>query len=297
MRPKGAVPLGRISKNTNEVKYMLTADSNDRKNTFKVAFLTIASIFIMGYLNALALNTHALGMMITPQTGNVIWMGIYAGTGQWGYFLETLGLFFGFMGGAVFALFTQNLFTKKTTQFIWNWTFFIIPILAYPFVLQYVVPPIVALTLLGFAAGATLGFFRKVYHMEINTSMATGNVRFLGLHFAQAFLHKKTKGDKKEIKTFWIFFVAVLAFAVGAFFYVIFARIDAGLANDLSLRLGTAPGPLREGYDAVGRIIGISYDRAYPIPADGPNLVRAIGLVVFCIVPYFFCPKVDAAQK
>jgi len=276
---------------------MLTADSNDSKNTFKVAFLTMASIFIMGYLNALALNTHALGMMITPQTGNVIWMGIYAGTGEWMYFLETVGLFFGFMGGAVFALFTQNLFSKKTTQFYWNWTFFILTIAAYPFVLQYVVPPVVALILLGFAAGATLGFFRKAYHMEINTSMATGNVRFLGLHFAQAFLHKKTRGDKKEVKTFWIFFVAVFSFAFGAFFYVIFARIDASLAMDVNLRLGTAPGPSREGYDALGRIIGVSYDRAYPIPADGPNLIRVVALVVFCLIPYLFCPKIKVPAK
>jgi len=276
---------------------MLTADSNDSKNTFKVAFLTMASIFIMGYLNALALNTHALGMMITPQTGNVIWMGIYAGTGEWMYLLETLGLFFGFMGGAVFALFTQNKFSNKTTQFYWNWSFFVIPIALYPFALQYVVPPVVALILLGFAAGATLGFFRKAYHMEINTSMATGNVRFLGLHFAQAFLHKKTKGDKKEIKTFWIFFVAVFSFALGAFFYVIFARIDASLAGDLNLRIGSAPGPSRAGYAEVGRIAGISYDRAVAIPADGPNIVRALALVAFCIIPYFFCPKVATPQK
>ncbi|MCL2377431.1 MAG: DUF1275 domain-containing protein [Defluviitaleaceae bacterium] len=272
---------------------MLTADSNDRKNTFKVAFLTMASIFVMGYLNALALNTYALGMMITPQTGNVIWMGIFAASGYWIEFLETLGLFFGFMGGAVFALFTQNLFKNKSTQFFWNWTTFILPIALYPLILQYVVPPVVALLLLGFAAGATLGFFRKAYHMEINTSMATGNVRFLGLHFAQAFLHKKTKGDKKEIKTFWIFLVAVFSFAFGAFFYAIFARVDVALAHNINVGLGTA------GPGVTERLtLGIAYGGFdYPLPADGPNLVRTIGLLVFCIIPYFFCPKVTAEQK
>jgi len=274
---------------------MLTADSNDSKNTFKVAFLTMASIFVMGYLNALALNTHALGMMITPQTGNVIWMGIYAASGYWPYFFETLGLFFGFMGGAVFALFTQNLFKNKDTQFYWNWTFFALPIALYPVLFQYVVPPIVALLLLGFAAGATLGFFRKAYHIEINTSMATGNVRFLGLHFAQAFLHKKTKGDKKEIKTFWIFFVAVFSFAFGAFFYAIFARIDVALAHNVNIGLGIAPGPMRDTaiYAATERLtLGISYGGlGNPLPADGPNLVRTIGLWAICIIPYFFCPK------
>jgi uncharacterized membrane protein YoaK (UPF0700 family) len=278
---------------------MLTADSNDRKNTFRVAFLTMASIFVMGYLNALALNTYALGMMITPQTGNVIWMGIFAASGYWSYFVETLGLFFGFMGGAVFALFTQSLFKNKSTQFFWNWTFFALPIALYPVIFQYVIPPAVGLILLGFAAGATLGFFRKAYHMEINTSMATGNVRFLGLHFAQAFLHKKTKGDKKEIKTFWIFFVAVFSFAFGAFFYAIFARVDVALAHNITIGVGNAPGPMREGYYALERLtLGIAHGGLEnPLPADGPNLIRILALWAICIIPYFFCPKATAAEQ
>ena len=278
---------------------MLTADSDDRKNTFKVAFLTMASIFIMGYLNALALNTHALGMMITPQTGNIIWMGIFAASGYWGYFFETVGLFFGFMGGAVFALFTQNLFKNKSTQFFWNWTFFVLPIVLFPLVMQYLVPPVVSLVFLGFAVGATLGFFRKAYHMEINTSMATGNVRFLGLHFAQAFLNKKTKGDKKEIKTFWIFFAAVFSFAFGAFIYAVLARADVALAHDVNIGLGTAPGPWREGYDPVERLtLGMGgYAGLSSIHADGPNLVRTIGLWTICIIPYFFCPRIQKNKQ
>jgi uncharacterized membrane protein YoaK (UPF0700 family) len=279
---------------------MLTADSNDRKNTFKVAFLTMASIFVMGYLNALALNTYALGMMITPQTGNVIWMGIFAASGYWREFIETLGLFFGFMGGAVFALFTQNLFKNKSSQFYWNWTFFALPIALYPLLMQYVLPTAVSLILLGFAAGATLGFFRKAYHMEINTSMATGNVRFLGLHFAQAFLHKKTKGDKKEIKTFWIFFVAVFSFAFGAFLYAIFARIDVALAHEVSIGIGDAPVTLRYvGERMTERLtLGIAHGGyENPLPADGPNLIRVIGLWAICIIPYFFCPKATAAEQ
>jgi len=275
---------------------MLTADSADSKNTFKVAFLTVASIFIMGYLNALALNTHALGTMITPQTGNIIWLGINAGWGAWTYFFENLALLFGFMGGAIFALFTQNKFANKTTQFYWNWSWFIVPIIIFPIFLQYGTSPIISFILLGFSAGATLGFFRRMYHMEINTSMATGNVRFLGLHFAQAFLKKDTKGSKKEIATFWIFFVAVLAFALGAFVYVMFARIDHALAIDLNLTLF---GDHRAGYEAVQRLSpGITYGAYhYDLPSNSTNVVRIVGLLVFCIIPYFFCPKVKPEKK
>ena len=270
---------------------MLTADSADRGNTFRVAFLTIMSIFIMGYLNALALNTYALGTMITPQTGNIIWLGINAGWGAWGPFFENVGLLFGFMGGAVFALYTQNIFAKKTTQFFWNWTVFVLPIAIYPILLQYTIAPWIAFILLGFAAGATLGFFRKVYHMEINTSMATGNVRFLGLHFANAFLRKGTKGSKTEIASFWVFFVAVLAFALGAFVYVMFARIDFALAGDINLTvLGDHP-PLQRLSPAI--TYGPYH---YPVPADSSNVVRVVGLLVFCIVPYFFCPKVHPTK-
>ena len=271
---------------------MLVADINDKKNTFRVAFLTIMSIFIMGYLNALALNTYELASMITPQTGNIIWMGIFAASGYWGYFFETIGLFVGFMGGAVFALYTQNLFQNKKVQFFWNWTVFVLPIIIYPTLLQYLIHPIISFTLLGFSAGATLGFFRKVYHMEINTSMATGNVRFLGLYFAQAFFKKKPTKEEQamEVRTFWIFFAAVLAFAFGAFLYVMLARVDAHLVLDFNLTLGYYYGSLER--LSLG-MLDIWYGRyeMYRPPVGSTNIARIIGLLLLCIIPYFFCPR------
>ena len=123
---------------------MLTADSADRVATFKVAFMTGASLFVMGYVNGLALNTNDLGVMVTPQTGNIIWLGLNAASGYWHYFLENLGLMFGFMGGAVFALYTQSLLANKKAQFFFNWSVFIVPVILYPLVLQYVVPPVIS---------------------------------------------------------------------------------------------------------------------------------------------------------
>jgi len=266
---------------------MLIADSADRASTFRVAFMTAASIFVMGYVNGLGLNTNDLGTMMTPQTGNIIWLGLNAASGYWIYFLENLGLMFGFMGGAVFALFTQNSFANKKAQFYFNWSVFALPLILYPLVLQYVVNPIISFTVIGFAAGAALGYFRKMYHMEINNAMATGNVRFLGLHFAGAFIKK----NQKEVATFWVFFVAVLAFAGGAFLYAILAQID----NNLGLQ-------------GVGQIIGLG-DHANQIPrltlglgeyridVTTSNIVRFIGLVVICVIPYFFCPKYPAAEQ
>ena len=266
---------------------MLTADSADRAATFKVAFMTGASIFVMGYVNALSLNTSDLGVMITPQTGNVIWMGLNAAWGYWGLLLENLGLFFGFMAGAVFALFTQSLFKNKVLQFYYNWSVFAVPVILYPLIMQYVVPPALSFFVIGFASGAALGFFRKMYHMEINNAMATGNVRFLGLHFAGAFIKK----NPKEVATFWVFFTCVFLFAAGAFLYARLALIDynLGLAGDGSI-IGLGDPVVR----SFAQHMGLG---EYRIEIVTSNIVRFVGLLVICIIPYFFCPKATVTEE
>ena len=268
---------------------MLTADSTDRANTRKVAFITGASIFVMGYLNGVGLDTYGKAVMISAQSGNVVWMGLNAAGGYWADFWSNMGLFLGFMGGAVFALYTQNLFKSRSRQFIYNWTVFSFPIILYPLVMQYVIPAFLAILVLGFASGVALGFFRKMYHMEINNAMATGSVRFLGLHFAGAFIKK----NKKEVATFWIFFACVFLFASGSFLYAMLGRIDFALGEGgMILGLGKAE---------IGRLsLGLVENDSYEVVprAIHSNIVRVIGLIAICVIPYFFCPThVEAGRK
>ncbi|MDR2166380.1 MAG: DUF1275 domain-containing protein [Clostridiales bacterium] len=262
----------------------MSAERAEKTANFKVAFLTVATIFIMGYVNGLAMLSTHLSLPVTPQTGNVLWMGINTAFGEWRYLLENLGLFFGFMGGAVFALFTQNLFKNKTNQFFYNWSVFVVPTILYPILLHYTVAAWVGFTVIGFASGAALGFFRKIYHMDqINNAMATGNVRFLGLHFALAFLKKDTRGNKKEIQTFLIFLTCVLAFAGGAFLYAMMYRLDYALALDFPLSLNYYI------YDPHrGGVLGF---------AATYNTIRIIILAVICVIPYFFFPKTPKVAK
>jgi len=269
---------------------MLTADSADRKNTFRVAFMTGASLLVMGYVNGMAQNTYDLGVMITPQTGNVIWMGLNAASGYWGLFFENLSLFFGFMSGAVLALYTQNVFKGRLNQARYNWTVFSLPVMLYFVVLQYFAPSFLSYFLLGIAMGAALGFFRKMYHMEINNAMATGNVRFLGIHFAGAFIKK----NKKEVATFWVFFTCVFLFGFGAFLYATMAQLDYNLGiNGSGYVIGLGDPEAR----LFRQTFGLGEDR---IKEASSNIARVIGALVICIVPYFFCPKnavVEAEQK
>ena len=260
---------------------MLTADPADRSATFRVAFLTGASIFIMGYMNSYALNTYDLGLMLTPQSGNIIWLGIYAASGYWHLFFDSLGLFLGFIIGVIFALFTQDFFKNKTTQFYFNWSVFVLPFIAYPLFMQYVLPPIVSYLVLGFACGVGLGFFRKMYHLEINNAMATGNARFLGLSFAEAFLKK----NKKEVVSFWIFFLCILLYVGGAFVYTKLAQADyhLGLAGS-----GVLIGLGEQNIQSFRQTLGFGEHR---IDVVSSNIVRYIGLLLICIIPSFFFPK------
>lgn len=262
---------------------MVDANLKDRANTFRVAFLTLASIFIMGYLNAMSLNSNDMGVMISAQSGNIVWLGIHIATGQWALLLRNILLFAGFAGGAFFALHTQSLFRNKYGQFYWNWTFFAIPIMLYPILFQYNIPAGFSLFILGFSAGATLGFFRKLYHLDINTSMATGSARFVGLSLGEVF--KKGADKKKSFVNFWLFLLAVLMFSFGAFIYIIFGQIDTNLANgglDLNLTLGASAGY----YERIALTYGADLN-----PSSITNVVRVLGLVFFCLVPYLFCPR------
>ncbi|MCL2381042.1 MAG: DUF1275 domain-containing protein [Treponema sp.] len=272
---------------------MLTADSADRSNTHKIAFITGASIFVMGYLNGIGLDTYGKAVMISAQSGNVVWMGLNAAGGYWIDFLENMGLFFGFMAGAIFALYTQSIFKHRSKQFFYNWTAFVIPIILYPLIMQYVIPPFIAIFVLGFVSGAALGFFRKMYHMEINNAMATGSVRFLGLHFAGAFMKK----NKKEVATFWVFFACVFLFAAGSFLYAMLARVDYSILGQNGMILSL--GEIQAGRLSLGILEGPS-DWRHSVGVERvieSNIARVVGLIAICIIPYFFCPKNIVAEQ
>ena len=232
---------------------------------FKVAFITGATIFIMGYMNALALHTEQLSKMVTPQTGNIVWLGVYPVFGNWPAWVSAWLLFFGFVFGCGFAIMTQNTMESKRKQFFFNWLFFAIPAAIYPFVMPFINSQI-AFLLMGLSAGFGVGFFRRMYHLDqINNAMATGSVRFIGVYFAEAFLKK----NKKEVFTFVLFVICVALFALGGTAWALAATLDMSL--DMAVRTG------------VGNVID----------TNTLSIVN-IFLVVSCIIPMLFAPKDEA---
>jgi len=202
----------------------------EKRATFKVAFITGSTLFIMGYVNALALTTSQLGAMVTAQTGNVIWMGLNPAFGNWSAFLSNLALFFGFIFGCAFAYLNQTLIKNKTGQFFLAWALFALPVALYPFYMPHISSQ-VAFLAMGLSAGFGCGFFRKLYHLEINNAMATGSVRFLGVWFSEVFI----KGNKQSLFTLVLFILCVFLFGFGAFIYGLLFNLDNDGATNFSL--------------------------------------------------------------
>jgi len=291
---------------------MTTMKVNMDKNTdskwpFKLAFVTLWSIFVMGFINGMSINSVYMGVPVTPQTGNIIWAGLFAAFGNWGAFGLTMTLWGAFMLGAIISLYTGGLFKNPKAQFFYAWSTFAVPVLLHTLVFQYPMGnTAISFVLLGFASGAALGFFRKIYHMDqVNTAMATGNARFVGLHLARIFSTKDAEGKKKERATFIIFFLAIFAFAFGAFVYGMTFRMDAYSANTAVLndyaRFVTDHG---RGLTNFGQYTLYNYYLAHGVDfggihfthSDGGFNFRNIALIVFCVIPYLFFPKGKAAD-
>lgn len=240
-----------------------------KRAAFCTAFITASTIFIMGFVNGMALHTYQLSAMVTAQSGNVIWMGlnpVFALTqdsSYWASFASTLMLFFGFVFGCGFAVMTLAKFTNKLHQFFFNWAFFALPVALYPFYMQFINSQF-AFLMMGLSAGFGVGFFRRMYHLDqINNAMATGSVRFLGVHFAGAFLKK----NKAELFTLWIFVICVLMFSLGAALFAFASHLDysTGIVSEQVHRLF------------------VRQDHAL-------FSITHITLLVICVIPMFFAP-------
>ena len=239
----------------------------EKRAAFNIAFVTCASVFILGYINAFSLSEARvaaqydwlLGTMITAQTGNLVWMGKSLASGDWAKFLTTIMLFLGFVIGNIYGYALKDKFKSKAAQFYFNWASFVLPIIAFPFYLHFIGTS-VALFILGFSAGVVLSCFRQVYHLDINNSMATGNARFFGLWLYEAFF-RRARTDKKEVFTFVLFTILVLAFVMGAAVYTWLSML----------------GPLVHDVWYLGGMHAGFY-------------VSELGLIIICIIPLFFAP-------
>ena len=240
----------------------------EKRAAFNIAFVTTASVFIMGYINGLSLSFAREASeyawlldqtMITAQTGNLAWMGKHLAEGNWYPFFRTIMLFLGFVIGNIYGYALKDKFKSKAVQFYFNWVSFVLPLILFPFYFRFI-DTWTALLILGFAAGTALSCFRQLYHLDINNAMATGSARFFGVWAYEAFMKKKKA--EKALFTFLLFTLLVVAFVGGAAVYTLFSQL------------------------------GVLVSNVWPtIAGQSPNFyVSELAFIIICIIPMFFTP-------
>ena len=192
-------------------------------NTARIGFITCASTFVLGYLNG---HTQAtINNFVSPQTGNLVHLGLNLANRDSALVLTGFLMFFAFVIGSAAA---QNILKREMTptrQFMLGWTIFAVPIPIYLFFHEHFSANMIIFTLSA-VSGVAMSFFRRIGEVELNNCIVTGNMRFFGINFHEAFFG----GDKKRIRPMWIFFLAIFLFFFGAYVCGLALRVGEGMA-------------------------------------------------------------------
>ncbi|MCL2171575.1 MAG: DUF1275 domain-containing protein [Defluviitaleaceae bacterium] len=180
-----------------------------KSNIWRVGFITLASTFILGFLNG---HTQSLReAFVSPQTGNLINLGLDIANADIPAIITGSLMFSAFVLGCIIAhLFIRRKIAPRL-EFFLGWSLFVLPIFIYLIFEQYFSDNGI-IFLLSCASGIALGFFRKIGHVELNNNIVTGNMRFLGINLVESLLTR----DGTRIRAFWIYFAGIFAFFLGA---------------------------------------------------------------------------------
>ena len=191
---------------------------NHSINPIRLTILTCASAFILGYLNAHGLLFN-IGVMVSPQTGNLANMGVSLGQGDFPRLFDTLCIFGGFLLGCFIATALEGVFKNKKHELVMAWSIFALPIVGYYFFIDYL-PYRLIITMLSFISGVALCFFRMVGKLEINNSIVTGNMRFMSRALYEV-IYKKDKSKYVRLISFtmvtFLFFFGALVVSLLSF--------------------------------------------------------------------------------
>jgi uncharacterized membrane protein YoaK (UPF0700 family) len=180
------------------------------KNVARTAFITCFSTFILGYLNAYSLLFRNASL-VSPQTGNLVNLGIRLSQGNTEGLLNNLMLFGGFAVGCFIAPWVASKISNKKKEFFISWTIFAIPAWL-NLLLMGSIPPALSIFTLSFTSGIGLCFFRKIGKLDLNNNIMTGNLKnMFGTLFEVTILKNKEKS-----KNFILYAVTILLFFIGA---------------------------------------------------------------------------------
>ena len=190
---------------------------------------------MLGYINAHAV-LFDVGAFVSPQTGNLINMAIRLAQGDMQGLIITLLIFGGFFLGAFLATYVLAKSKNIKMGFYIQWSVFFIPIL-----INFLFLDSIALRLMifnySFVSGAALCFFRKIGDIEVNNSIVTGNMRFMGNALFEVTFFK----NRKKRAIFWAFTLATFLFFLGSLVMALLSDLGRNNALLVLVAIGTLP--------------------------------------------------------
>jgi len=169
--------------------------------------ITSLSVFLLGYLNAF--STIFYSSVISPQTGNLVNLGVKLGQLDFTNLTQHFILIFGFAAGCIIA---SMIMTEIKKAVLFNWTIFLL-VLGGLTVFHQALSRDIILLAFSFLAGLALTFFRAIGKLDINNGIMTGNLKNLYCRIHDLFSLKKTEHKTTII----IYFFVILLFFSGAY--------------------------------------------------------------------------------
>ncbi|TLG77478.1 YoaK family protein [Culicoidibacter larvae] len=180
-------------------------------NSSKATFITCLSTFILGYINAYSLLFEN-SSLVSPQTGNLVNLGIKLSQGFSAGLLTNLMIFSGFGIGCFLAPWLLSKVKNKQIEFFLTWTVFVAPIWINLLFIN-TITPLFSILLLSFVSGVGLCFFRKINQLDLNNNIMTGNLKNMYAALFEVTILKKVE----KYKTILEYALIIFLFFIGTF--------------------------------------------------------------------------------
>jgi uncharacterized membrane protein YoaK (UPF0700 family) len=154
------------------------------------------------------------GVFANAQTGNIVFLGIYASKGEWRQALAHVPPILAFAIGVIVAEAIKN---NSSRLYILDWarTVLILEIIVL-FIIGFIpqtIPNIIVTVTVSFVTSIQVSSFRKLVDSQYSTTMSTGNLRSASQAAYIAFTQKDRESAMRAIR----FSTIILSFLFGAF--------------------------------------------------------------------------------
>lgn len=188
-------------------------NSNSQHPTYESVSFGIFLAIVGGFLDAYTYVCRG-GVFANAQTGNIVFLGIYASKGEWNQALAHIPPIIAFVFGVIVA---ESIKNNSPRLFLLHWTptilIFEMTVLVIIGFIPNTVPNSFVTVLVSFVSSVQISSFRKLVDSPYNTTMSTGNLRSASRAAYIAITQKNWESAVRSIRYFTIIF----SFVFGAF--------------------------------------------------------------------------------